>query len=142
MILYDFRCTQGHDFESFVDEHTSADPVCPDCGSSGARVLASPLVTGSCGPGPAQAELPQTWLAADRGDRETIDHWRAQAQRRERLEERYPELAGDRRPVLAHEGVFEQRPLRAGEDVAQALREAQDLRREQAERDMFDELND
>ena len=29
--------------------------------------------------------------------------------------ERHPELAGDRRPILAHEGPFASQPLRAGE---------------------------
>jgi hypothetical protein len=37
------------------------------------------------------------------------------ADARRDLEARHPELAGDRRPVLAHEGRFEHAPLRAGD---------------------------
>ncbi len=36
-------------------------------------------------------------------------------ERRERLAEKYPELAGDRRPVLAHEGRYATAPLLAGD---------------------------
>jgi hypothetical protein len=36
-------------------------------------------------------------------------------ERRQRLEDRYPELAGDRRPILAHEGPYSTFPLRAGD---------------------------
>jgi hypothetical protein len=38
---------------------------------------------------------------------------RRTAEERRNLEERHPELAGDRRPVVAHEGHFEGAPLRA-----------------------------
>ncbi|WP_218885219.1 hypothetical protein [Kineococcus aurantiacus] len=48
-------------------------------------------------------------------------HWRRVVEHREGLEERHPELAGDRRPVLAHEGIFAGRPLRAGDDVPAAV---------------------
>ena len=46
------------------------------------------------------------------------------AAKREKLEERHPELAGDRRPILAHEGIFARKPLRAGDDIAAAVRDA------------------
>jgi hypothetical protein len=39
------------------------------------------------------------------------------ADARRDLEARHPELAGDRRPVLAHEGRFEHAPLRAGDPL-------------------------
>jgi hypothetical protein len=42
---------------------------------------------------------------------------RRTAERRRALEDRHPELAGDRRPVLAHEGRFESAPLRAGDPI-------------------------
>ena len=38
-------------------------------------------------------------------------------EQRRALEDRHPELAGDRRPVLAHEGRFESAPLRAGDPI-------------------------
>jgi alcohol dehydrogenase class IV len=31
--------------------------------------------------------------------------------------EKYPELRGDQRPVLAHEGRYHAKPLRAGDDA-------------------------
>jgi putative FmdB family regulatory protein len=39
---------------------------------------------------------------------------------REKLEEKYPELRGDQRPVLAHEGKYHDKPLRAGDPPASA----------------------
>jgi negative regulator of sigma E activity len=45
-------------------------------------------------------------------------------EKRERLEERHPELGGDRRPILAHEGIFRDRPLRAGDDIGSSVEAA------------------
>ncbi|WP_231446522.1 hypothetical protein [Brevibacterium zhoupengii] len=45
-------------------------------------------------------------------------------EKREKLEEKYPELGGDRRPILAHEGIFNGRPLRAGDDIGAAVKDA------------------
>ena len=39
---------------------------------------------------------------------------------RQKLEEKYPELRGDQRPVLAHEGKYHDKPLRAGDPPASA----------------------
>ncbi|YCK79867.1 hypothetical protein M1D89_00300 (plasmid) [Arthrobacter sp. D3-18] len=68
--------------------------------------------------------MPRSWNAVRQGDRETIAHWHRLAERREALEDKYPELAGDRRPILAHEGIFSGRPLRAGDDIAEAVSSA------------------
>ncbi|MGH3246646.1 MAG: hypothetical protein ACRDOI_10615, partial [Trebonia sp.] len=54
------------------------------------------------------------------GDRDTIRHWQRSLEQRAKLEEKYPELAGDNRPVLAHEGRYAARPLRAGDPAAPA----------------------
>jgi hypothetical protein len=35
--------------------------------------------------------------------------------RRQQLETKYPELVGDTRPILAHEGRYHNAPLRAGD---------------------------
>ena len=40
---------------------------------------------------------------------------RRTAEARRTLEERHPEIAGDRRPVIAHEGAYETTPLRKGD---------------------------
>ena len=34
---------------------------------------------------------------------------------RQQLEAKYPEIAGDQRPILAHEGRYHDAPLRAGD---------------------------
>jgi hypothetical protein len=59
--------------------------------------------------------MPQTWRGTYEGNREYLTALRRTAEQRQVLEERHPELAGDRRPVLAHEGRFEVAPLRAGD---------------------------
>jgi hypothetical protein len=51
------------------------------------------------------------------GNREYVTQLRRTAERRQALEDRHPELAGGRRPVLAHEGRFESAPLRAGDHI-------------------------
>ena len=40
-------------------------------------------------------------------------HWQHTLEQRQKIEEKYPELAGDNRPVLAHEGPYAAEPLRA-----------------------------
>jgi hypothetical protein len=64
---------------------------------------------------PPPERMPQTWKGTYRGDRDYVTHLRRVADARRDLEARHPELAGDRRPVLAHEGRFEHAPLRAGD---------------------------
>ena len=67
-------------------------------------------------PPPPEA-MPQTWRGTYEGNREYVTQLRRTAERRRALEDRHPELAGDRRPVLAHEGRFESAPLRAGDRI-------------------------
>jgi hypothetical protein len=61
--------------------------------------------------------MPQTWKGTYAGNREYVTQLHRTAEARQRLEERHPEIAGDRRPVIAHEGAYETTPLRKG-DVA------------------------
>jgi hypothetical protein len=49
-----------------------------------------------------------------------VGQLRRQWDARRKLEEKYPELRGDQRPVLAHEGRYHARPLRAGDPPASA----------------------
>jgi hypothetical protein len=44
-----------------------------------------------------------------------VGQLRRQWSARQKLEEKYPELRGDQRPVLAHEGKYHAKPLRAGD---------------------------
>jgi hypothetical protein len=43
-------------------------------------------------------------------------------EQRQKLEERHPEIAGDQRPILAHEGRYEKAPLRLGDPALGAKR--------------------
>lgn len=124
MILYELRCTGGHRFEAALTSMTAANPACPVCARDTSRVPAAARAGRSADPGPAQHERPHSWRGIAGGHPDAVAHWRERITRRERLEEKYPELAGDRRPVLAHEGVFAHRPLRAGDDVGAALTQA------------------
>ncbi|MGO4587584.1 zinc ribbon domain-containing protein [Paenarthrobacter sp. 2TAF44] len=124
MILYDFACQNGHHFEAGLATMASANPPCPRCGAETSRRPSRLNIGGRASAGPSREQMPRSWNAVRQGDRETIAHWHRVAERREALEERYPELAGDRRPILAHEGIFSGRPLRAGDDIATAVTSA------------------
>lgn len=124
MIFYDFRCTQGHLFEAALPSMFTEDPACQSCGSKTNRRPAAVGLSGRAGPGPSREERPRSWRQVNGGDPSTIRAWQRTLEKRERLEDKYPELAGDSRPVLAHEGVFAKHPLRAGDDVASAISDA------------------
>lgn len=74
--------------------------------------------------GPSREQMPHSWQGIGGAHPDAVAHWRKKIEKREKLEEKYPELAGDRRPVLAHEGIFANKPLRAGDDIQKATREA------------------
>lgn len=118
MVGYDVRCPDGHRFEVDLPSMFSANPDCTQCGQPTSRVPAVGCLKGWASPGPSRDAMPNTWRGIDRGDPAAVDHWRRQMSRREKLERKYPELAGDRSPVLAHEGVFATNPLRAGDPQA------------------------
>lgn len=124
MIIYDFRCENGHRFEHAVSGMDSAAPDCVVCGSATRRCLSQVRIAGMAKTGPSREHMPNTWRAVRQGDKETVAHWHTLAREREALEDRYPELTGDRRPVLAHEGIFADRPLRAGDDIAASVASA------------------
>ena len=67
---------------------------------------------------------PTTWNDTRQGNPDVLRGWHTAMTKRERLEEKYHELAGDRRPVLAHEGAFAGRPLKAGDALAPAVADA------------------
>ena len=48
------------------------------------------------------------------GSPEYVDRMRRTWEQRQKLEERHPEIAGDQRPILAHEGRYEQGAAAAG----------------------------
>ncbi|XBH21224.1 zinc ribbon domain-containing protein [Jonesiaceae bacterium BS-20] len=121
MILYDFVCQTGHIFEAGVASMVSPNPPCPVCHATSSRRPSRVNFGGQAGTGISRENMPKSWRATRGGDKETVAHWHKVATEREKLEEKHPELAGDRRPVLAHEGIFAKKPLRAGDDIAKSV---------------------
>lgn len=122
MAIYVLRCGGGHSFE-VIQSFTAPLPPCPECGSATRKIPAPFGIRSQAAralPPPPEA-MPQTWRGTYHGNREYITELRRTAERRRDLEDRHPELAGDRRPVLAHEGRFAAAPLRAGDDPAAVL---------------------
>jgi hypothetical protein len=124
MILYDFACETGHRFEAGIATMSTENPCCPSCGRASRRRPSRVQLGNRASAGPSREQMPHSWTATGHGDPETIKHWHDLATKREKLEESYPELAGDRRPVLAHEGIFSDNPLRAGDDISSAVAKA------------------
>ncbi|WP_433676397.1 zinc ribbon domain-containing protein [Microbacterium gorillae] len=121
MIIYDFTCDAGHDFEKAVASMMSDNPPCPTCDAGTRRRPSRVQIGGRASTGVSRENMPRSWNTVGQGDRETVRHWHEIARQREKLEERNPELAGDRRPILAHEGIFAPKPLRAGDDIPSAV---------------------
>ena len=117
MPMYQYACDCGHRFEALVRQIDGPSPDCGLCGDTPRRVPSAVAHIGRADPGPSHADAPKSWRATNNGDRETVQHWHKQMTKRQKLEERNPELAGDRRPVLAHEGRFAEKPLRAGDPI-------------------------
>lgn len=117
MRIYDYVCDSGHRFELLVRSSESPDPRCRACGGPARRRPPAPGLGARADPGPSHEQAPKSWQTTNRGDPETLRYWHKQMTRRESLEEKYPELAGDRRPVIAHEGRFASAPLRAGDPL-------------------------
>ena len=124
MPSYDVKCAEGHRFEVTLASMFDENPCCASCGLPTARVPAMARMGGTASAGPSRADMPNTWRGIGRGNPDAVTHWRKQMAKREQLEEKYPELAGDRRPVLAHEGRFAAAPLRAGDPLAPRVAEA------------------
>ena len=114
MPIYDYRCDCGVRFERLVALDAPT-PPCPQCGGEARKVPSRPALHGTADPGPSKEYMPQTWKGTHRGNREYVTGLQRQWEKRERLEAKHPELRGDTRPVAAHEGRYEQAPLRAGE---------------------------
>jgi putative FmdB family regulatory protein len=115
MPLYDYRCPQGHRFEQMASIESGASQPCPACGEASAKLLSGFAIGGRADPGLAMDQMPQTWRGTYHGNREYVGQLQRQWERRQKLEDKYQELRGDRRPILAHEGRFHDNPLRAGD---------------------------
>lgn len=117
MISYDLKCKEGHRFEAVLSSMFSDNPDC-ECGAGTSRIPSRVNTSGMASAGPSRDEMPNTWRGTHSGDKDFVRSWHKKMVKREKLEEKYPELAGDRRPVLAHEGAFEAAPVRAGDALA------------------------
>lgn len=121
MMIYDYRCRKcSNAFEAAVPSMASDNPHC-SCGGSTERIIRNVAIGGVADAGPSREQMPKSWKSTRGGDPETLRHWHRIATKRHDLEEKYPELAGDRRPVLAHEGIFSDAPLRAGDNVKKVI---------------------
>ncbi|WP_298208992.1 hypothetical protein [Ferrimicrobium sp.] len=116
MPIYELGCENGHRIEVLLalDEHI---PACEECGLEMTRLPSRFAIGGRANPLPRQEAMPQTWRGTYEGNKEYVTSLRKTVEKRQQIEERYPELAGDRRPILAHEGRYEAEPLRAGDPM-------------------------
>jgi putative FmdB family regulatory protein len=115
MPLYDYRCPDGHYFERMAPMTAGDVSDCPACGAAASKVPSRVALGGQANPGLSQEQMPQTWRGTHNGNPEYVGQLRRQWEGRRKLEEKYPELQGDQRPVLAHEGQYHDHPLRAGD---------------------------
>ncbi|MQA12704.1 MAG: zinc ribbon domain-containing protein [Pseudonocardiaceae bacterium] len=118
MPIYEYRCECGVRFEQLVQRTDAAAPGCPRCGGDTAKIPSSFALGGRADAGLSREQMPQTWKGTYGGDREYVSGLRRQWDKREKLEAHHPELAGDSRPIVAHEGRYEGNPLRAGDPGA------------------------
>jgi putative FmdB family regulatory protein len=114
--LYDYRCASGHRFEAMAPLSASDTATCP-CGTEAVKVPSRISLGGSADAGRPMELMPQTWRGTYEGNREYLGQLRRDWGARQKLEEKYPELSGDRRPIIAHEGRYSGAPLRAGDAV-------------------------
>ncbi|MDP9845546.1 FmdB family zinc ribbon protein [Streptosporangium lutulentum] len=114
MAIYELRCREGHRFE-IIQSFTAPLPDCPECGAATGKIPSRFATAGRAVTPPSAEMMPQTWRGTYGADQEYVAELRRTADARRDLEERHPELAGDRRPIIAHEGRYEHAPLRAGE---------------------------
>ncbi len=116
MPIYDLRCADGH-VNEVIQSFTAPLPACPTCGAATTKLPASFGIGGRASVPRPPERMPQTWKGTYGGDREYVTSLRREAEARQVAEEKHPEIAGDRRPVIAHEGRFESAPLRRGDPV-------------------------
>ena len=119
MPLYDYRCAAGHRFEAMAPIAAGDRAACP-CGAAGVKVPSRVALGGAAYPGRSMEQMPQTWRGTYEGNREYLGQLRREWGARQKLEEKYEELRGDQRPIIAHEGRYHDAPLRAGDALPPA----------------------
>ena len=113
--LYDYCCPQGHLFEQMAAIADRERQPCPACGQVSGKIPSGVSLGGRADPGKPMEQMPQTWRGTYEGNPEYLGQLRRQWSARRKLEDKYPELRGDQRPVLAHEGQYHAKPLRKGD---------------------------
>jgi putative FmdB family regulatory protein len=116
MPIYVYRCGCGLRFEQLASFGAAA-PACPECGGDTSKIPSGFSLGGQASSGLAKEQMPQTWRGTYNGSKEYVTGLRRQWDRRQQLEAKHPELAGDQRPIIAHEGRYHDVPLRAGDPV-------------------------
>ena len=116
MPIYELECSLGHRLE-VIQSISAMIPPCPGCGSEMYKLPSTFSIGKRAVLPPSPEAMPQTWKGTYDGNLEYVNSLRKIVDERVAIEERYPELAGDRRPILAHEGRYESAPLRAGDPV-------------------------
>ncbi len=101
MPLYDYCCPQGHLFEQMATIAERERQNCPACGLLSEKIPSRISLAGRADPGPSMEQMPQTWRGTYEGNPEYLGQLRRQWGARKKLEDKYPELRGDQRPVLA-----------------------------------------
>ncbi|OJY37565.1 zinc ribbon domain-containing protein [Pseudonocardia sp. 73-21] len=115
MPIYVFKCGEcGLRFEELTSFDADA-PGCPSCAGGTRKIPAGFSLGGQANAGLAKEQMPQTWRGTFNGSREYVTGLRRQWDRRQSVEAKHPELAGDQRPIIAHEGRYHDVPLRAGD---------------------------
>jgi hypothetical protein len=109
--VYELQCEAGHRFE-VLQSFTAPLPACA-CGAGTSKMPSAFGIGGTATVPPPPERMPQTWRGTYNANREYVTNLRRTAEERRKVEDKYPELAGDRRPVVAHEGHFHGAPLRA-----------------------------
>jgi putative FmdB family regulatory protein len=114
--IYVFKCGEcGLRFEELTGFDADA-PGCPSCAGGTRKIPAGFSLGGQAGAGLAKEQMPQTWRGTFNGSREYVTGLRRQWDKRQKVEAKHPELAGDQRPIIAHEGRYHDAPLRAGDN--------------------------
>lgn len=114
MPIYVFKCGCGLRFEHLGAFGADA-PGCPACGGETRKIPAGFSLGGQADAGLTKEQMPQTWRGTYNGSKEYVTGLRRQWDRRQQVEAKHPELAGDQRPIIAHEGRYHDAPLRAGD---------------------------
>jgi putative FmdB family regulatory protein len=120
MPIYEYHCDCSGTIEVLAAPGASA-PKCPACGAATRKLVSGFAMGGRAHAGLSRSQMPQTWKGTYGGHPEYVTSLQRQWEQRRRLEERYPELAGDIRPIVAHEGSYSAVPLRAGDPASSTV---------------------